>query len=514
MSNQSIFDLEDYFQYQSPFGNWITTVPKVGFTYESISSEIEDKIEYLKITFLVKSSVGDPAAKLTLHTNETGKEDLNVSKTIQLPANTFSRQTIRIKRSVFNDHLERMGIQLAFYFTLEIKGYTEVFQSAKFFPKTLSLIIDAIDEELNENDRGKDKHIIHFTVLATGADINEITLQLHQEYQEGKEKIADSFLSKIIDLTNGYKISGTFGVYKRVINERNTRHANSSFFLSASVDDNALNVVSEIADFNQKQASERVSTEDFTVEQLKIIWSDNREIVRSRIEDIVTEMNKTYKYNGVDTKLYKIFKVDTPLRRAHFFAQAYVESTSTLSGAFNGEDLYYTVKALQSGYPFSVFSKEPYYTKAKTIGGVKKTKGKGWEQVPDVKAIANIAYADKNRGKGYKLGNTEEGDGWKFRGRGLLQITGRENYTKLQESIDKILPGVIDLKSGKDVFTAKEAVFAGFGTWAQHNLAPVADKGKTNEHINAVTAIVNKSTQSYDKRREAFSERTSAAFGI
>ena len=52
-------------------------------------------------------------------------------------------------------------------------------------------------------------------------------------------------------------------------------------------------------------------------------------------------------------------------------------------------------------------------------------------KIPDVeeqKAIANIAYADKNRPEGLKLGNTEEGDGWKFRGNGLFQIITRSRF--------------------------------------------------------------------------------------
>ena len=41
--------------------------------------------------------------------------------------------------------------------------------------------------------------------------------------------------------------------------------------------------------------------------------------------------------------------------------------------------------------------------------------------------LANIAYANKNGN-----GDYNSGDGWRFRGSGLVQITGRKNYSKIQ----------------------------------------------------------------------------------
>ncbi|HBM8993550.1 TPA: glycoside hydrolase family 19 protein [Citrobacter freundii] len=71
-----------------------------------------------------------------------------------------------------------------------------------------------------------------------------------------------------------------------------------------------------------------------------------------------------------------------------------------------------------------------------SVDGLKKTFGKRLtpyqcemlgrvdnKQVAHQPQIANLVY-------GGRMGNIAEGDGWKYRGRGLLQITGRENYTK------------------------------------------------------------------------------------
>ena len=236
--------------------------------------------------------------------------------------------------------------------------------------------------------------------------------------------------------------------------------------------------------------------QDIKISDIKKVWP---KASVAKISELVTEMNKIYIVNGREIKLYEVFKVDTCLRRAHFFAQAFVESTDTLRGAFYGESLNYSAKALLSGYPFKAFVKYPHLKKIATSIGRTST------HKANQKAIANIVYADKYRSKDYKLGNIYKGDGWKFRGRGLLQITGRSNYTKTQEIIDKLVPNSgVDLSKGYDVFTAKEAVFAGFGDWYEKKCYIYADKGMTDSNVNQVTARINKATHSYDVRRKAF----------
>lgn len=48
--------------------------------------------------------------------------------------------------------------------------------------------------------------------------------------------------------------------------------------------------------------------------------------------------------------------------------------------------------------------------------------------------IANTVYDDKNRSKRYKLGNTQPGDGWRFRGSGPGQMTGRNNFQEFKDA--------------------------------------------------------------------------------
>ena len=258
----------------------------------------------------------------------------------------------------------------------------------------------------------------------------------------------------------------------------------------------------------EKKEEKNPCSDDFTLIQIKKVWPNATNLVW--LQGIVDELNKSYTVKNKQKKLYEIFELDTCLKRAHFFAQAFVESNTDLSGAFNGESLNYSVEALRSGYPFSVFkNNKKYYDYADEIGRKteidSKTKKKKIIHPANQEEIANIAYDDDNRGKGYKLGNINKGDGWKFRGRGLMQITGRSNYKSIQEIIDDRLPNSgVDLSIGKATFTAKEAVFAGLGDWILKKANSLAENGATPEVVNSITAKVNYSTKSYKDRRDAF----------
>lgn len=141
-----------------------------------------------------------------------------------------------------------------------------------------------------------------------------------------------------------------------------------------------------------------------------------------------------------------LYEIDTPAREAFFIAQAAHESEGfkTLT-----ENLNYGPAGLLKMWP-KHFSPEQAVSYAH-----------------DPERIANRAYA-------FRLGNGDEesGDGWTFRGRGLIQVTGRTNYGKCGVSF-----GVNLLESPDDLTDPTYACLSAAWFWRSNKLNELADAG-------------------------------------
>lgn len=144
------------------------------------------------------------------------------------------------------------------------------------------------------------------------------------------------------------------------------------------------------------------------------------------------------------------YGVTTERRVAHFLSQCAHES-----GNFKKleENLNYSAKALRAVF-------------GRYFGDAPKRDADEYHRQPEM--IANYVYMDEFRK--YKMGNVNEGDGWLFRGRGLKQLTGRDNYTRFGDSI-----GISAEEAAEYVATPKGAVESACWFWDANNLNDIAD---------------------------------------
>lgn len=169
------------------------------------------------------------------------------------------------------------------------------------------------------------------------------------------------------------------------------------------------------------------------------------------------------------------FQIDTPLRLAHFLAQCGHESNGFKA---TRENLNYSAKGLMSTF------KKYFPTSALSTA---------YEHKPE--KIANLVYASRMGN-----GNEASGDGFKFRGRGYIQLTGKNNYTLFGESIDE------DIIANPDKVASDYALLSAAWFFNKNGLHKIADEGATDEVVTKITKKVNGGTFGLDCRIRHFQE--------
>jgi putative chitinase len=168
------------------------------------------------------------------------------------------------------------------------------------------------------------------------------------------------------------------------------------------------------------------------------------------------------------------FGITTNLRLAHFLSQCGHES-----GGFKAvsENLNYSADGL-----VKIFGK---YFNATTAAGYARNPEK----------IASKVYASR-------MGNGNEAskEGFKFRGRGYIQLTGKENYTKFGKFIGEDIASNPDLVATKYPLASAAFFFNSNGLWA------ICDKGADDATVTAVTKRVNGGTIGLADRIKHFKE--------
>jgi putative chitinase len=145
------------------------------------------------------------------------------------------------------------------------------------------------------------------------------------------------------------------------------------------------------------------------------------------------------------------YGITTPRRIAHFISQCAHESNNFRSLE---ENLNYSKESLERVFP-------RYF-------GPGKRDAAQYARNPE--KIANYVYMDEFRSAAGKMGNVQPGDGWRFRGRGLKQLTGRNNYTAFGKSV-----GMSAEEAAVYVATKKGAIESACWFWDTNKLNTIAD---------------------------------------
>jgi len=169
------------------------------------------------------------------------------------------------------------------------------------------------------------------------------------------------------------------------------------------------------------------------------------------------------------------FNITNALRLAHFLSQCGHESGSWKAVR---ENLNYSAKGLMG-----IFKK--YFPTA--------TLATAYERQPE--KIANRVYASRMGN-----GNENSGDGYKFRGRGYIQLTGKENYTRFDATVPESIVSDPDLVATKYPLASAAFFFNSNKLWA------ICDQGATPAVVTAVTKRVNGGTIGLPDRIKHFNE--------
>ena len=257
-----------------------------------------------------------------------------------------------------------------------------------------------------------------------------------------------------------------------------------------------------------------------------------RELFPKAEEDTLKTVADTY------TKYMKELQMDTCWNKAHFFAQAAIETGFKLH-IKKGENMdSYTEERLYEVFPSRFFKMErvkdksgsnkfvpiidpkaEFHDEQDRVFKSKELSQKAKQLInskPKDQNIANFVYANIN-------GNKASGDGWRFRGSGLIQLTGRGNFKMVNDKIEKLWGQSILTDSGADQVRENPelAVLTAMGYFAAKGINRIANGASSDQQIKEVCLKVgddvdikinNRKTKNHEEKKRFFKDKSSKTF--
>jgi putative chitinase len=169
------------------------------------------------------------------------------------------------------------------------------------------------------------------------------------------------------------------------------------------------------------------------------------------------------------------YKVNTLLRLSHFLAQCGHESANFRAVK---ENLNYSAEGLNKTF-------KKYFPTLESA--------KDYARQPE--RIASKVYANR-------MGNGNEAskDGFKYLGRGFIQLTGKANYLEFDKSVPE------DIMANPELVASKYPLASAAWFWNKNGLNEIADKGATDAVVKSITKRVNGGTIGLEDRIQHFNE--------
>lgn len=190
-----------------------------------------------------------------------------------------------------------------------------------------------------------------------------------------------------------------------------------------------------------------------------------------------------------------LYKLDTPLRRAHFFAQVKGETGNGMQP--KRESWVYSAKTLKK---FSDYYRA-HPAEAEADAYLKDSHGNIIRPTNE-EAVGRKHFAHLNGNRW----RTHPEDGYNFRGRGLLQLTGYEKYSKFPAQYSRYWSGPVpDSVSDPEIivkfpYSVRSAVWF----WLYKKAYLVADHGSSPDVVAEMTYLVNGGYMGLQERKDAF----------
>lgn len=204
------------------------------------------------------------------------------------------------------------------------------------------------------------------------------------------------------------------------------------------------------------------------------------ELKKEHVAEMLKGNKNVDAWHAAMVKIFPKYGIETPNRIAGFLAQCGHES---LNFTVLEENLNYKAETLEK-----LFSK--YFSKAGRNAA---------DYAKQPEKIANVIYASRMGN-----GDTASGEGYKFRGRGIIQLTGKDNYTNFGKSIGKTPDEVVEY-----VKTLDGALESACWYWGTRQINAACDAND----ITKMTKLVNGGTIGLEDRKKHYNHNIAVLGG-